>query len=199
MISLLQMTSTSSGFSSSRLVGWLFSSVWLLPFVIPLNVDASTKKVTMKTSEYKLRLSLILHYVKDFVFYYVYFIYLFQLQLASTEWRCWIWRCRWGTRNLQSTRSFFLHVLLWTNATIKGSVLHANFIIPVFPQGHFRHKSSFIIWQLRRRTRWNRDKKQKLLRLTCYNYAPDGKVWGVTTWHIILWCTSKSKSTNLPK
>lgn len=56
LCALLQMTLTSWGFSSRCLVLWLRSYAWRFPFVIPSDVDASTKKATMKISEYSLQL-----------------------------------------------------------------------------------------------------------------------------------------------
>lgn len=53
---LSQMTSTCLEFCSRYWVRSLRSSVWLVAFVVSLNVDASTKKATMKISEYKLKL-----------------------------------------------------------------------------------------------------------------------------------------------
>lgn len=48
---VLQMTSTSSGSSSSPAAPSYFSSVSLGPFVIPWSADASIKKATVKTSK----------------------------------------------------------------------------------------------------------------------------------------------------
>lgn len=56
LCALLQMTLTSWGFSSRCLVLWLRSYAWRFPFAIPSDVDASTKKATMKISEYSLQL-----------------------------------------------------------------------------------------------------------------------------------------------
>lgn len=184
---LLQMTSTSWGFSSSPLLLWLCSSVWLLPFVIPLNVDVSTKKVTMKTSEYEVQmwrreqaiphiiLSLILH--DGFVFN----IYLFRF--FSYNWPAQNDGVNYRDADEVNTVCDLSYLLL----TEEFCVDISSFLLltgPFSPQVFVHHLTAAT-------EAGTETKRQKLLRLICNNYAPDGKVWGVT-WHIILWRTSVS-------
>lgn len=174
------MTLTSLGFSSSPLGQCLYSSVWLLPFVTPLDVDASTKKGTMRISEYMLRPwirtgATLFICIKDFVFYsfflFISFSYNWPAQNDGVD---------YGdadeVNNCKAHTAFISHLTRfkanYTNSLLFHRVISATSL-----------PSSFDCWR--------RKRGKHCLRLTCNKKAPGGKVWGVT-WHIFLWCTSKS-------
>lgn len=93
-------------------------------------------ETTLAKERRNVGLSLILDHIQDFFFYCLFS--LFQLQLASTDWWCWLWRCRWGKQS----------VLLWVKKAIKGGALHTNFAIGVFHRAIFATSlhSSFDSW-----------------------------------------------------
>lgn len=75
-------------------------------------------------------------------------VYLFQLQLASTEWWCWLWWYRWGKQILLSGYAFcssqvlmdiqiIYSVLLWTKEHQTALELHTNFPTCIFHRATF--------------------------------------------------------------
>lgn len=83
------------------------------------------------------------------------------------------------------TAFYSVSYLLWTKETVKGRVLDKLIFSFLFFTGSF--SPQVFVHHLTAETEDEMEprQRQKLLRLTCNNDAPDGKVWGVT-WHIII-------------